>query len=329
MCPSVHRSRKLQVPKDYHYLSKQPIPMKKLPTHFYQNEAKTYRIYLETLGYHEHTCKAKYLYLQGFFRYLEHQRIFEIEKITLATIIGYLAILKTQLNFKTKEPLSQENCNQRMRIIQSYFGYLQENKRLEIDPSSGLKLEKPTQYNTRVIFSKPQIKALYQATKTRQERAILNLAYGCGLRVGELVQLNQADVNMQENLVLVRKGKNNKRRVVPFTESVKNQLVDYLQSSVCLERDFLFVNQINTRMQMGSFNRILKKLLKQTYFGKAYSSLELQKIGMHTLRHSIATHLLENGMKVAQVQYFLGHKHLETTEIYTHVSEHQLKKVVS
>lgn len=143
----------------------------------------------------------------------------------------------------------------------------------------------------------------------------MNIAYGCGLRAGKLVRINKEDINLQENLVVVEKGKNNKRRIIPITEKAKEELQEFLKLEIRNERleirkNSLFINIENRRMQTGSFNLILKKLLKKTEFGKKFTRLELQKIGMHTLRHSIATHFLENGMKLEQVQYFLGHNQI-------------------
>ena len=82
-------------------------------------------------------------------------------------------------------------------------------------------------------------------------------------------------------------------------------------------------------MQTGTLNKQLKKIIKRTDFGKAFTQAELTKIGMHTLRHSIATHLLENGMALEQVQLFLGHSHIESTEIYTHINQNQLNELLS
>jgi integrase/recombinase XerD len=130
--------------------------------------------------------------------------------------------------------------------------------------------------------------------------------------------------------VIVEKGKNNKRRIIPISEKIKEELQEFIivQSkmyNVQSTENALFLNIESRRMQTGSFNLILKKLLKKTEFGQKFTKLELQKIGIHTLRHSIATHLLENGMKLEQVQYFLGHNQIETTEIYTHINQQQLK----
>ena len=78
-------------------------------------------------------------------------------------------------------------------------------------------------------------------------------------------------------------------------------------------------------MQPWTINKLLKRIIVRTDFGKSLTREELNRIGVHTLRHSIATHLLENGMRLEQVQTFLGHAHIESTEIYTHISQKQLK----
>ena len=80
-------------------------------------------------------------------------------------------------------------------------------------------------------------------------------------------------------------------------------------------------------MQEWTFNKILKELISKTKFGQRFSTEELNKIGIHSLRHSIATHLLENGMKIEQVQTFLGHSHIESTEIYTHINQNQINEI--
>jgi integrase/recombinase XerD len=80
-------------------------------------------------------------------------------------------------------------------------------------------------------------------------------------------------------------------------------------------------------MQEWTFNDLLKKLILKTAFAKELTEQELKKIGMHSLRHSIATHLLQNGMKLEQVQIFLGHSHIESTEIYTHITQNQLNNM--
>lgn len=306
--------------------------MTEIYTETYQEEIKNYKIHLEILGYHKATITAKRLYLKAFFAYLEENKIFTLEEIQAKNIAEYYKILQQKKNFKNGEPLSKESINNRMRSLQKYFGYLLELGTLKKNPASSFIFPFEKQRGERIIFTQEQIQELYEKAETLQERNILNIAYGCGLRAGELVRINKEDINLQENLVVVEKGKNNKRRIIPITEKAKEELQEFLKLEIRNERleirkNSLFINIENRRMQTGSFNLILKKLLKKTEFGKKFTRLELQKIGMHTLRHSIATHLLENGMKLEQVQYFLGHNQIETTEIYTHINQNQLKNI--
>jgi integrase/recombinase XerD len=298
----------------------------KIYTEYYQEQAKNYKSHLEILGYHKATINAKYLYLKSFFGYLEQHKIFGLQQITPKNIFDYYQAIKQKRSFKNGELLTQESVNTRMRMLQQYFGYLVEMELLKKNPASSFVFPFEKERSQRIIFSQEQVKELYKMAETLQERNILNLAYGCGLRVSELVRINQEDINLQENLVIVENGKNNKRRIIPITEKVKEELSEFIFSiEKKQDEKALFLNIENRRMQSGSFNLILKKLLKKTDFGKRFTKLELQKIGMHTLRHSIATHLLENQMKLEQVQYFLGHNDIETTEIYTHINKNQLK----
>lgn len=302
--------------------------MAEIYTELYQEEIKNYKIHLEILGYHKATIIAKRLYLKAFFTYLEENKIFSLQEIEAKNIADYYKILQQKKNFKNGELLSKESVNGRMRNLQRYFGYLLELGTLHKNPASCFIFSNEKERKERIIFTQNQIRELYEKTNNLQERAILNIAYGCGLRAGELVKINKEDINLQENLVVVEKGKNNKRRIIPISERIREELQEFLKSqeqrTKSQDGNALFINIENRRMQTGSFNLILKKLLKKTEIGQKFTTSELQKIGIHTLRHSIATHLLENGMKLEQVQYFLGHNQIETTEIYTHINQQQL-----
>ncbi len=299
--------------------------MAELYTKVYEQEVLNYKIHLEILGYSLATIKEKYLYLKAFFKYLEENKIFTLEEIQSKDIAGYYKTLQQKRNRITGELITSESIQGRMRVIQKYFSYLMETGTLLKDPASAFIFSSENHVRERIIFTQRQIRELYEVTENLQERTILNLAYGCGLRVGELVRINREDINLKENVVIVEKGKNNKRRLIPITEKVKEELQEFI--TVQSTEDALFLNTENRRMQSDSFVRILKRLLLETEFGKKLTTQELRKIGIHTLRHSIATHLLENGMKLEQIQYFLGHDHIETTEIYTHIHTNQLKNI--
>jgi integrase/recombinase XerD len=289
----------------------------------YQEEATNYKKHLLILGYKTHTCQTRYLYLKQFFSWLESLQINELEAITPKNIAHYQDYIKAQKNKRTKENLGKESISERLRNVQRYFGYALEIGKIKINPASSFKFYTPKIQPERIIFTQNQIKELYKNCESEQEKMILNIGYGCGLRVGEMVKLNKKDIDLQENRLIVESGKNNKRRIVPIANQIVIELKLFLNENK--ETKPVFLNIENRRMQSGSFNLILKKLIDKSNFGKRFKQAELNKIGMHTLRHSIATHLLENGMKLEQVQTFLGHSHIETTQVYTHINQEQLK----
>jgi integrase/recombinase XerD len=299
--------------------------MKQLYNKNYQEEAENYQKYLQTLGYTKATYQARYLYLKQFFSWLESLQINQLEQVTPKNIADYQAIIKTQKNVRTKENLSKETVYNRLRNIQTFFGYALELGKIKTNPASSFKFYSPREQSERIIFTQNQIQELYKNCENEQEKMILNIAYGCGLRVGEMVKLNKKDIDLQEKRLIVESGKNNKRRIVPITNQIVSELKLFLKENK--ETKPIFLNIEGNRMQKWSFNLILKKLIDKTNFGKRFKQAELNKIGMHTLRHSIATHLLENGMKLEQVQTFLGHSNLETTQIYTHINQHQINEI--
>lgn len=298
----------------------------KIYNKIYQEEAENYKKHLLILGYNPNTCLSRYLYLKQFFSWLGSLQINQLEQVIPKNIVDYQSFIKTLKNTRTKENLVKETIYSRLRNIQNYFGYALELGKIKTNPASSFKFYSPKEQTERIIFTQNQIKELYKNCENEQEKMILNIGYGCGLRVGEMVKLNKKDIDLQENRLIVESGKNNKRRIVPITNQIVIELKEYLESSQ-LSNKPIFLNIENRRMQTGSFNLILKKLIDKTNFGKRFKQAELNKIGMHTLRHSIATHLLENGMKLEQVQTFLGHSNLETTEVYTHINQQQINEI--
>ena len=294
----------------------------------YEKEAIEYRNYLLLLGYAEQTCQSKYLYLKEFFYWLETIGITELRNITAVEISNFYEYLENKTSTRTKEKLKLKSIHDRMRCVQIFLGYALDLGKLKINPASHLKFSYPDEEVERRIFTQKEIRQLYQITETQQERAILHMGYGCGLRVDEISQLNKEDVRLTENLVIVQKGKNSKRRLVPINDTISQELHFFLSNEkeiVARGGSPLFINSKGRRMKEWTLNKILKKLIKQTHFGGQLTIEELNKIGIHTLRHSIATHLLENGMKLEQVQQFLGHSFIESTEIYTHINKKQIK----
>lgn len=295
-------------------------------TELYQKEAEDYRNYLLLLGYTKETCQSRYLYLKEFFNWLESKSIYELHQITSVEISCFHQYIQQRKSTKTHTVLKLKTIYDIMRTVQMYLGYALQGNKITSNPASYLKFNYPKEEVYRIIFNQDQIQQLYQVAENLQEKALLHIAYGCGLRVQEISDLNKEDVRLLENVIIVEKGKNNKRRLVPISDKIKAELQKFISLSEPKQKA-LFLNSKGKRMQQWTLNRLLKNMILRTDFGKKFIKEELNKIGIHSLRHSIATHLLENGMKLEQVQQFLGHNHMESTEIYTHINQNQINSL--
>lgn len=156
-----------------------------------------------------------------------------------------------------------------------------------------------------------------------RDRAMLELLYATGLRVSELVTLKVSDVNLNAGYLLTM-GKGRKERLVPIGETARNALEEYMATArLTTDRsggcEYLFLSRLGSEMTRQAFWNIIKKRSLEAGIAK--------NISPHTLRHSFATHLLENGADLRSVQIMLGHADLSTTQIYTHVSRERLKKL--
>lgn len=295
----------------------------------YQRLLAEYKTDLQQLGYGKNSvtmyprCVSEFLYK------LEAENIYSIRKIQQQHITAHYEYLQQRPNFSRDGALSSSMIIQHMFAIKIFFEYAERTEQLKENPMSALHFTKPVN-DERMIVSIEEIKALYEAAATLRDKAMLGIIYGCGLRRNEAVQLNINDIHFNTQLLYVREGKGKKRRVIPMTEKIIKDLKNYyLQerhsyTSVKAKQneEAFILNNYGTRMRGLGYDRLLKEIIANST--AAYLK---EKISLHNLRHSIASHLQESGAKLEYVRDFLGHSSLNVTQIYTHIKQRQLKQM--
>jgi len=276
--------------------------------------------WLRTLGYAENTVYLSAHYVTDFFFYLKSLGITSLEGVQPETLTGYHRHLQTRPQKKRTGGLSQNYIVSNINALRRFSKYLQETGKPFFEVSIKPKPDRDTR---KPVLTREEINALYKACDNSvlglRDRAILSIYYGCGLRRSEGASLDVKDVMLKEKLLFVRAGKGYKERYVPMTEAVKDDLESYIYQS--RERIQRFKDTKNEAFFLSiQVNRMCGNALMDRVH-KLAESANLQKaIGLHTLRHSIATHLLQAGMTLEEVSQFLGHSSLESTQIYTHLA---------
>lgn len=277
--------------------------------------------WLKTLEYAESTVYASTNYLRDFFIYLQKSGIVELQEISKTVIEIYNEHLQTRQNKKQAGSLSQNYIISNINALKRFVRYLQVTGKPVFEISLKIPIEKEKLNQT--VLTRTEVKALYNACSNDalglRDRAMLAVYYGCGLRRSEGISLDVSDVLIKEKLLYVQKGKGYRERYVPMSEAVKEDLENYINvarssllSCELMKQQALLLSFRGRRMDGNSLIMRLKALLKAAGINKA--------VGLHTLRHSIATHLLQSGMSLESVSRFLGHQSLESTQIYTHLA---------
>jgi len=168
------------------------------------------------------------------------------------------------------------------------------------------------------ILTIEEVKKLIEVTKNIKHRLIIKLLYGCGLRVSEIINLENKDLNFDESLIKVRLAKGKKDRFVKIPDSIKKELRDYIK---IIDSKYLFESNRRGKLTIKSIQKIVQDNAKKAGIKK--------RVYPHLLRHSFATHLLENGTDLRIIQKLLGHSDIKTTQIYTHISQASIKNVES
>lgn len=245
-----------------------------------------------------------------------------IEEMNAELTTSFLEYLKVRKSKRTGQVISQATIRNYQRSLNRFVRYLHQTDQGHLEINWDLKTKEIKQIK---VLSKEEIESLYQATKDdylgMRDRAILAVFYGCGLRRNEAEQLKLQDVLPDKNLLYVSKGKGGKSRYVPIVGRVKSDMLNYIQNSrkVLMNKkihDSLIVGIKGKGMSGQGMYDVLKRLKKRANLNKPF--------GLHTLRHTIATHLLAQGMSLEQIAKFLGHSSLESTQIYTHINDQGL-----
>jgi integrase/recombinase XerD len=307
-----------------------------------QSEAYRYIIasfkeWLQTIGYSEQTVYQLPNYIQEFLFYAESKGYAGLWQINNDLIKEHYYKLKLRTNTRKGGGLSNSYLNKHLQAFEKFSDYLRQNGRLLL-PKLDIQTEENNSEVTDIL-TQEEIKLLFKITYENYEqqkndrgivyyeamqlrdRAMLCIFYGCGLRRNEVVHLDISDIHFEKSVVHVRKGKGYKERMVPITKQSVEHLQNYLYDArpyFCNDKnEAFFVTHYGKRLGGTMMLRRLQQLIQLT--GNA--ELMQKEIHLHTLRHSIATHLLQNGMKLERIKEFLGHSSLESTQIYTHFLE--------
>lgn len=261
---------------------------------------------LQSKRYSDNTVKTYTDALKSFFTFFNEKNV---DAITNDDVITF------NNDYILRNKLSTSYQNQIVNAIKLYFITIKDTS-IQIDKIHRPKREKSLPN----VLSKDEVKTILEAPTNLKHRAMLSLIYSCGLRCGELLSLIPNHIDSKRNIVLIKNAKGKKDRIVPLSPKILALLREYYK--MYQPKIYLFEGQ-NTGIPYDarSLQQVLKQAIKKATINKP--------VTLHWLRHSYATHLLENGTDLRYIQELLGHSSSKTTEIYTHVSTKSLQQIKS
>ncbi|MEM9980846.1 MAG: tyrosine-type recombinase/integrase [Bacteroidota bacterium] len=302
--------------------------MKSLPLDdlTYRQLLSSYQSWLTAQNYGKQLCYGAPLAVRELLWWLEQQSINSLSQVSKELLESYLTYLFHRKSTRRNGKISSSHLRKHYQALKLFDKYLQSSGEgyLTLPP---LQLsEEVKKVTSKIPLTETDIQKLYAVcTKNPmgyRDRLMLDVYYGCGLRRKEGVNLKVSDVLLAPQLLYVRESKNGKDRYVPFNETLQERFSHYIgevrselgsKLSDTIATDKLFTNRYGNALSDQSLALRLSHLAQLAQLKKPVS--------LHLLRHSIATHLLQRGVPLKQIQLFLGHSSLESTQIYTHILE--------
>lgn len=274
------------------------------------------------LNYSDFTCVSYQKDIESFYEYIFSQGI-DISDVDIDIIRNYLSV-------ELERGISKKTLCRRMSGLRHFFNYQVEHKYLAQNPFIFVRSPKKDIRYPRALYIE-QIENLFEKNKQREDEymlrdeAIIELLYASGIRVSEMVNIKLNDIDLRSRTIRIL-GKGRKERIAPFSVSCRKTIDLYLRDSrdnllaknkKDYNCEYLFLNKFGKKLTPRGVEYILKEI--ETKTGCNYG------LHPHIFRHSFATHLLEGGADLRVIQELLGHESLNTTQIYTHVTEESLK----
>ncbi len=286
-----------------------------------ENIVRKYLEYLDSeRNYSVHTIMSYENDLMSFVQFLRNEKINDFSTVHKNTIRQFLSILHDS-------GFNQRSIARKVASLRSFFKYLRRQKIIEGNPTLALITPKITK-TLPTYLDETSINNLLDVVAKdinfgRRNSAIIELFYSSGIRLSELINMNLEDVDFNGGVIKVS-GKGRKERILPLGSKAAKAIKEYLEErkDVYISSDKnipLFVTAKKKRLYPQLVGRIVKKYINMVS--------EVQKKSPHVLRHTFATHMLNNGADIRAVQELLGHESLSTTQIYTHISSARMKKV--
>lgn len=251
--------------------------------------------------------------------YLSEHGIMDVENVTSTNLNSYVLYLE-------KQGLSTATVSRNVASMKAFFHYVYYKRRIENDPTETIKAPHIEKKMPGILSMEETVRLLEQPSgispKELRDRAMLELLYATGMRVSELISLKLSELNLMLSYVVCRDGE--KERVIPFGDNARLALERYLKSGRVMlmkeeNSDYLFVNCSGTPMSRQGFWKLIKQ-----YASKAGITADITP---HTLRHSFAAHLVQNGADLKAVQEMLGHSDISTTQVYLNMSAERVRRV--
>jgi integrase/recombinase XerD len=276
--------------------------------------SKNFNTYLFRLGYAESTIKHNSNDIKLFLKHLQEQEITALKQVEPKHIHAYNDYLHSLKSRLTNIGLNGKTIQSKINNVRLFSQFTEATEKIkiftvEVDIIPSIK-------NHKEILSQEQIKELYNQTddsvKGMRDRVILGLYYGCGLRYKEGLRVEMNHIDYKKELLFITPSKNYHSRYVPINNQVLKDFKDYESYS----RNNFKLNGncfLSGSTSNGTLNKLLQNLCEKAKINK--------QICLHSLRHSIATHLLQQEMPLEQIAKFLGHRTMRATQIYTHIVE--------
>ena len=286
--------------------------------------------YLEQRNYSDKTVEARRWALRAFVQWTEERDLRRPEQITKPILESHQRWLY-RYRKANGQPLGVTTQRGRLGAIQGFFKWLCKSNRLAANPAADLELPRKQNKVLPKALSIEDVQAVLAVPDVSdplgiRDRAILELFYSAGIRRSELVRVDIEDLDRTRSLLMVRQGKGAKDRVVPVGGRALHWLSQYIENV----RPILLVNLNEHALFLSGYGERFSAAYVGNWVRKTIDKADIDRKGScHLLRHSCATHMLENGADIRFIQQLLGHARLDTTQIYTEVSIVQLREVHS